>query len=643
MKRNRAQLQPVLLLLLGFECSHTVAAVLRGRSLSTLQFQTGRALQDVSDKLGGILDAVEQSYAEVKTGLSDFDAGCDTQVTSVTTRKLTQQAAMSDLENDRIRFASQKAVAEAEMSHLAEEESSTLSSYNSAVLRRATERQAYMDDHSTNEQQTQVLKTVLDNLQAKQSEVSAMASSASESKVTDHTEGGQLGEIIGIFTHMHESTEEDMAEATSKAVDGDADLKALVSTYKDSLSHVNEQYELKLADKVKHDTDLLAAQEEHTLRSTLAGYDEQTGDLLTGLCGSAGKAPLLAADGDKLADNFRTQINLALTTLQEEIDGSTTFLQSSRKARSPAGGKAAVAPVSSSVNVTPNQGANASSAASVALVGKAAAVTEYNKTKKSDNSPAVECAEDKQSLTAQLLAARQNVRVANGNLQATEERVTELGQWVELAGSQETELTNTRSALTTAWTPLGNNIQANTFESVLADASTELSSVETEVNTYSVSIDATPRAAAIVKAVEAVSSTLKSIQALPLASLATAYAEMQIATAAFVTAAGNKKQDLTIQKSAAEGTVSTQQSGITSMEGEVTSLTDQLAAVDQRCETELYGATQLIAVKSKVGLTAVRAALRRGGFAQSKKLSAKQRVSADEQAKAWGYARHLLG
>jgi len=611
---------------------------------------------------------VDSSYSSVSTALASVDEGCKAQVAEAAQRAQAESAAMQALEDERLRSTRSKAAVDAELLHISNTVSSTRASFNSVVQRRALERQAFLDWSTSSQRQADVVAQILSKLYEKRAVITD--TDANTSKLHRGAVGGQLDYIIGIFGHMKETISEDQGEEGSKHVKTDAELAKLWQSSKESLQHAAMQYEAKRAQSVQAEVKALQAHDGRELRKTFAEYESRARALLRQFCGAGGRAPTLVDEGGRLMEQLRSQINQALTAMTQ-ISPSISFVQSRQghrrepvvpRATLRPGAATARASVAETVAVgtlsAPGRHLNSATRGrdewkeqaqpipQSALLQRpsssqplSAFVHGRNTSNTKLSSSGEHCVLEEQTLTAQIVGARQSATEARADLNATLGKVASLSGWIALAKQQKSSLLQAQQALANDWVVIGTIIDEGTFDSVLADASAELGDVEGDIKTYAASDGAPPLASGLVVTLAAAAKSLSAMQGLPFAALAGVHGDMQVTYAALATSLQRKVDALQGEQDSTNATIPDLRATIDSAESTERQSTQERRNLEAQCDQAFYNGTggggALISVGLNVTLASAQPALA-GGLRG-------RRVDASEEAMAWTYVRQMLG
>lgn len=584
------------------------------------------------DKLGGILDAVSSSFTTVREALTSFDQVCGTQASGSGARAAAGNSALSTLEDTKLRETATEARLAAQLAGLRTDEEKAKANFDSTVERRALERSEYLTFKDTNDKQTAVLGEVIKKLEAKKLEIGSLSNTSSHQ--SDPGSGSaQLDYVIGVFSSLLDSTQQEGSEEAADAETTDAQLLTLVNNCKETLQHTDAQAQTKETERVAAEVAVLRAQQEITLRKDIEDKETTIGEKLTTLCASgSGKVPVLLSRGDQRLSDLDTHINLALTTLSE-LGFPGAFLQ--RRATPQASGEAH----RSAATLATKQAADAARGLPAAALAAAEKIVPQVQLAILKADPASEgesalsadqqqCVTEKKRLTAEIVTARQAALQARTAHAQAQGRVETRGGLITIVEEEKNAVDATKTALEESWTPVTQSVSGGTeaFDAVVADATTELAGVQTDVNGYAAEADAPPKAQALKVAIEACVKSLKEVQDVGLVSVpdaAGSNSEAQVTLAAISEQLTAKGQELQDAQAPDETEATTQQANAEAFAAQEQELMQQRTQEEERCEAVLKGTSE-------------------GGGA-SLLLKKKVVVSKSQEADAWSLAKKWLG
>eukprot|EP00929_Paragymnodinium_shiwhaense_P055548 TRINITY_DN2782_c0_g1_i1.p1 TRINITY_DN2782_c0_g1~~TRINITY_DN2782_c0_g1_i1.p1 ORF type:complete len:690 (+),score=207.88 TRINITY_DN2782_c0_g1_i1:47-2071(+) len=597
------------------------------------------------DKLGGVLDAVSSSFATLKESLTAFDATCSSEATSSSARIGKATQALSELGETKLQQTATEAKLKAQLTGLTAEEEKAKANFDSTVERRASERQEYLDFKDTNEKQSAVLSQVIEKLEAKKLEMSGLSNSSNH-EMDPGSGGASLDYVLGVFRSLKDSATQDSAEEATQAETTDTQLASLVSSYKETLQHVDTQYTTKEAERVAAEVAILRASEEAALQREVEEKETTIGQSLSTLCSArTGKVPGVVARGDQRLSELERHVNLALTTLTELGFGGA-FLQ--KRARSPPLAASAASHAAAAAEAQ-ERAANAAAALPAAALSAAEKVVpaaqlailradpaaEAESSSSSLSSDQQQCVNEKKRLTAEIIAARQAAHQARTKKAQADGRIESRKKQILLSQLEKAGVDGAKTSLEEKWPAVtaSANGGPEAFDGVVADAETELAAVQTDVEGYAAEADAPPKAQALKVAVAACIKSLTGVKEVGTVSVPdaeTAYTETLVTLSAVSGHFNDKVTTLSGAQAADETESTTQADNAAAAESQVTELTNQRTAEEQRCEPILQGTSG--------ATTAAPSAPNLVLAAQSKVVVSKQ-----DAAEAWAMAKKLLG
>jgi len=288
-----------------------------GRQLSNASPWEAK-LSAAGDKVGGILDVVASHERAFLDPLKQFGQDCQQVQANAEERLRLGAIAVKDLAARRFRAAHVQGGLLAELDHLRHEEDLSKKSFDSAVQRRGSEFQAYVNWNDTNQQQLNVMSDVLVKLETKKATITGVNVNGSAMHGADPgsmTAG--LDGIIGIFKSMEDSTTADGVKEAERAATSDGELVSLISSYKEGIMHFDGQFALKDKERVVAEATVSEVTEERDLRKMLQGIDITIVESLGRVCAwdRSGRVHAVHDAGEKIMADFAKQATMFLNQL----------------------------------------------------------------------------------------------------------------------------------------------------------------------------------------------------------------------------------------------------------------------------------------------------------------------------------------
>jgi hypothetical protein len=293
------------------------------------------SLASATDKLQGVLDAVVDSVSKVQSGFETIRASCGTHVEESTKRQEAQAGKMAELGKSRLINHERTAGLEASLAHLVSQETDAHQSYESAVSQRADALQKHLSSNKASVDQANALGGALEMMKQKR----ALIVDAATDKYKDNEanvpvaaatqQGSALDFIIGVLTSMRDSSKDKAEEGADKHNEDDADMEKLVTSYKSTLQHIDQQYQKENARRMEAKSIAQNAGDEQSLRNMMVDGEEKLTKKFVALCGIKGKGGDLEAksqEADHLLKTFKQQSANALNIMDTLPDLISSFL-----------------------------------------------------------------------------------------------------------------------------------------------------------------------------------------------------------------------------------------------------------------------------------------------------------------------------
>lgn len=530
------------------------------------------SLAESSEKLQGVFDAVITSMTQVRSGLESIRDSCVAQLADSAKRQQTQDQTIAALETTRQDNLAKTAGLEASLSRLLSQETDAHQSFESSVAQRADALKKHLSSSKATAEQAKVLGGALEMMKQKRDAIVAGQTSTDDftavPPVAPTSSGTGLDYVIGILTNMHDTLAPKGAEGDSKHNRDDADMEKLVSSYKTSLQHIDEQYQTENSRRMQAKVSARHAGEEKTLRAMLVDGEQKLDAKFVDLCGYNGKGgsvPASVEATDFLMSQLKQRSNNVLNTMDGLPDlvqsGATLFQLRGKVGIQPhvvskddlEGARVSAARWVISQAAKYKDDASQQQAKSVAasfphgvpplrkpIVHAAAPVdtlhAQVRATRRQQATKAVsaqakeasqslskasadsgeeedilKCVKDKQEVTDKIIASRQAARVARTDRMSSTALGESAGKVKSLAADQKVVLQSESSRTEAAFKSLRDLHASGIFTQDLSDAVSEMSSIEQDTQTY-ISAGGPPAAAGLPTALAGIKETLQAAQ-----------------------------------------------------------------------------------------------------------------------------------
>jgi hypothetical protein len=301
------------------------------------QDPTTVSLDDATNKLSGVADAVAASINEVKAGYNALKAACATEVKATSSRVQAQTVKIAELETTRHLNLERTAGYEASLTNLVSQEEKAHTSYESAVTQRATALQTHLSTNAASVDQAKVIGDVLAGLKNKRAQITASQTSTENYSVpvpaSPTSSASALDYVIGVLSNIEESTTAKAHEGVDEHNTADADFERLVTSYKASLQHIDEQYQAENIRRMEAKNIARDTNDEEVLRTDLVADEEKFDKEYINVCGTDGESGDVKAATealDYLLSTFQQQSANAINImdgLPDLVATSTGLLQ----------------------------------------------------------------------------------------------------------------------------------------------------------------------------------------------------------------------------------------------------------------------------------------------------------------------------
>lgn len=301
------------------------------------------SMRDTSDALGGILDAITTSFAQIRSELGAVGASCKAEIGAAAARVQSQSSAISGLFATKLENLAKESGLQAELDHLLSTEGKTRASYDSTVSRRAQEAQSFTDWQSTSTKQRTVLTNVLDTLRQKRAIAVAVGSGNSSGNVTmpPSSQSSQLDYVIGTFSNLLSTVTQTESKEVAEQAQQDSQLQNLAVSYTDSLQRLDAQYEAKLVEKAAARSAASAAAADADDRAEIVRREEASLASLRQLCGAtggSGEVQRVITIHEQAVDSLKRNVEQVLLTMEGLMTWAATTTTTTTTVAAPPSG-----------------------------------------------------------------------------------------------------------------------------------------------------------------------------------------------------------------------------------------------------------------------------------------------------------------
>lgn len=525
------------------------------------------SLADASEKLQGVLDATVASMTQVRSGLESIRDSCVAQLADSGKRQQTQDQTIAVLDTSRQDNLAKTAGLEASLSHLLSQEADAHKSYESSVAQRADALKKHLSSSKSTAEQAKVLGSALEMMKQKRAAIVAGQTSTDNftavPPVAPTSSGTGLDYVIGILTNMHDTLGPKVAELDTKHNRDDADMEKLVSSYKTSLQHIDEQYQTENARRMQAKVSARDAGDEKTLRTMLVDGEQKLDAKFMDLCGVNGKGGSVPASmeaTDFLMSQLKQRSNNALNTMDGlpdlvqsgaalfQLRGNDPVHQVQVQAHSVSKDAAVGARLSAArwviaqaakhkddasqrlaktvtasfphgvpplrkpvVHPAPRVNTLHAQVKSSRTQQAKAEDTSQPSTATTSEEDILQCVKDKQEVTDKIIAARQAARVARTDRMSATALGESATKLKSLAADQKSVLQSESSRTEAAFKPLRDLHASGSFTQDMSDAVSEMASIEADTQAY-ISAGGPPAAAGLPTALAGIKETLEAVK-----------------------------------------------------------------------------------------------------------------------------------